>query len=352
MTRLLSALLTLAIVIGALASTGCRQRGRVYDEIRRRDERFAMEDRAFELENKVEALQQQLASCRGALSARSRRVQSRPDNGSDELVPPTVDGLGEELTTPPVVDEGTEFDPNKSPAPLPEPQGNGEAASEIGPLFEGAARDGVLSKLAINRLLTGGYDADDRAGHEGVLVVFEPRDAADRLVDVDGQVDVVVVNPSLGFGPEADVARWHFGAAEAATFKKNTPLGRGYQFELPWPTQLATGGTFRVYVRLITPDQQIFTAQHKIEVVAPGPAQDATWSRTPERPRRWTAGERSQRMAAARRPDWTEAKNQPPIRIVERPTPARKRPAADDSDHEVRAPPARKAARPRWTPYR
>ena len=362
--RLLLALLTPALVTAALASTGCRQRGRVYDELRRRDERFAMEDRAFELENRIEELRQQLASCRGALSARSRNgknrdVRSDADDAPGEFRPPKVEGLDDDLSKPPVVDEGTEFDPDEAPPTLPKPGDKGESASEEGPLFKRVERDGppprsagVLAKLTMNRLLTGGYDADERAGHEGLLVVFEPRDEMDRLVNVEGQVDIAVVNPSLGFGPEADVARWHFDAAEAARFKKNTPLGRGYQFQLPWPTPLATGGTFRVYVRLITPDHQTFTARQKIQVVAPGAAQVAGWSAAPERPRRWTADERRRRVASARRPDWTPAKNQPPIRIVERQAAVSKLRVADDSDHEARVAPVRKAARPQWSPYR
>ena len=69
MTRLLSVLFTLALVACALAMAGCRSRGRVYEEIRHRDELFAREDRNFELLDQVESLQQQRIDAGVLLSA-------------------------------------------------------------------------------------------------------------------------------------------------------------------------------------------------------------------------------------------------------------------------------------------
>ena len=357
-------LFALALVAGALTMAGCRSRGQAREAIQRREELFAAEDRQFALEDQVELLQRQLASCRAALSARSRGAKQRRNDGPNELVPPKVEGLDGELDgdviKPPVVDEGTEFNPSE-----PAPADNGEAGDDAGPLIEGLGHSGgVPAKLAMNRQLTGGYDADGRAGHEGVLIAFEPRDELDRLVDVDGAVDIAVVNPALGFGPEADVARWHFSIAEAASYKKNTPFGHGYQFDLPWPTQLATGGDFRVFVRLTTPDRQTFTARHDIQVVAPGTEQTAEWSTAPEERRHWTAAEQQHRLVNVPRPDWMQARNPPPIRIVGRLTPAPRGRVADDSDHEERSVAvkkptmkpvkklAKKPTRPQWSPYR
>ena len=53
------------------------------------------------------------------------------------------------------------------------------------------------TKLVINKRLTGGLDRDGHNGDEGVLVVFEPRDAQDRLVNAVGDVSIVVMDPAL-----------------------------------------------------------------------------------------------------------------------------------------------------------
>ncbi len=53
------------------------------------------------------------------------------------------------------------------------------------------------TQLVINTRLTGGMDRDGHDGDEGILVVFEPRDAAGNLVKWPGKVSVVAMDPAL-----------------------------------------------------------------------------------------------------------------------------------------------------------
>ena len=146
------------------------------------------------------------------------------------------------------------------------------------------AGEGPVKRITLNRRLTGGHDVDGRPGDEGVMVVVEPLDEAGELVEVSGDVSVVVLDPAQK-GEASRVARWDFTAAEAAMHLQRTPMGDGLHFTMPWPHSPPVNRALNLYVQYTTSDGRRLQAEKQIEIDPPGeivPA-DTEWMRTPAR---------------------------------------------------------------------
>jgi hypothetical protein len=154
--------------------------------------------------------------------------------------------------------EPTLPDPNEPP-PLFKPTG----ATSIEPSLDGDPKK--ITRLALNRQLTGGWNPDHHHGDEGIFVAFEPRDAANKLVEATGDISIVVLDP-MQTGAAARVGRWDFTSDEAAMHFSKRPLGRGLQFELPWPSAPPANRELRLFVRLTTPDGRKIDTDTKIRV--------------------------------------------------------------------------------------
>ena len=128
--------------------------------------------------------------------------------------------------------------------------------------------EGPPAQLVINKRLTGGLDRDGRNGDEGLLVVFELRDAAGRLTKWPGKVSVVALDPALE-GAAARVARWDITADEVPAHHLNTLIGRGLQFELPWPSRPPQHRELTLFVRFTGQDGAKLTSDTKIKVRPP-----------------------------------------------------------------------------------
>ncbi len=149
---------------------------------------------------------------------------------------------------------------------------------------EGAGEEGPVRRITLNRRLTGGHDVDGQPGDEGGMVVVEPLDEAGELMEVSGDISVVVLDPAQQ-GEASRVARWDFTAAEAAKHLQRTPMGDGLHFTMPWPHSPPVNRTLNLYVQYTTADGRRLQAEKQIEIDPPGeivPA-DSDWTRTPAR---------------------------------------------------------------------
>jgi hypothetical protein len=178
-------------------------------------------------------------------------------------------------------------------------------------------------KLVFNRQLTGGWNPNHKHGDEGVFVAFEPRDRANQLVAAPGSISIAVLDPAQT-GGAARVGRWDFTVDEAAAYYRTKGLGRGYQFELPWPSKPPSNRDLRLFVRFETADGRRIEADTRIRVTL----YDG-----------WTT--RDARSATAQEAEAGAPK--PESRLVE------SKPAASQPS---RARPARTARQPRWSPRR
>jgi len=147
-----------------------------------------------------------------------------------------------------------------------------------------------VAAITLNERLTGGYDVDRRAGHEGIITVVEPRDGDGRLVPAAAPVSVVVLDPAQP-GDAARVARWDLTAEEIAQRYRKTPLSEGIHLELVWPQALPIHRRLHLFVRYVTDDGRKLQGDREIEIDVPtleaqrpAPAASAQSSREPAPP--------------------------------------------------------------------
>jgi len=114
-------------------------------------------------------------------------------------------------------------------------------------------------------------------------VVVEPLDADGELIEVPGDLSVVVLDPAQQ-GEASRVARWDFTAAEAAKHLQRTPMGDGLHFTMRWPHSPPVNRTLQLYVKYTTPDGRQLQAEKQIEIDPPAivAGKGNEWTRSPE----------------------------------------------------------------------
>lgn len=269
--------LPLAIACVCLTLAGCRAAMKSDMVLLERDLRL-QEDEIYRLQaclddmcaareatiRENESLKQELAGASGGGGSRAEE----PDR---DFRPPSVELPG--TGVPPRGREPVDLQPPTIELPEPTDAPQVELPPESG---QSGAVHAPPTQLVINTRLTGGMNRDGREGDEGLLVVFEPRDAAGNLVNWPGKVSVVAMDPSLE-GAAARVARWDFSSDEVTNHTMSTVFGRGLQFELPWPSNPPSSRELVVFVRFTTDDGRKLTAETPILIDPPGadaPGQD------------------------------------------------------------------------------
>jgi hypothetical protein len=369
----------LLLAVCGLCLSGCKS-GKGNQELLERELR-CQEDHIYELESALDQCEAELESARrenqtlkrdGAASDQGPRGSSNvpiielpSDSGSPRSTPR---GRPQEPSLP-IVEPGEEFTPtpgNPGASTRPEPS------------------DRRIARIVLNKQLTGGLNHQRQGGDEGILVVFEPRNARGEMVAEPGDVSIALVDPERS-GPQARVARWDFAANEAfEQFHRSGVLGRGYEFELPWPDAAPQNKKLDLFVRYVTPDGRKLLSKMTISVDPPTGGQARRW-RTPGgnasepegsasaappdqaaqsvRRRRflWSGADRGSRDTEA--PAFGDTgsdsrastgSREPTIELgeesatAEAAAPAAGAPATAPSDER----PAAVARRPAWTPYR
>ena len=305
-------LLLVCLVVAGCQSTA-RDRNR---ELLEREMRW-QEDEIFQLEDELEDARRKLDSCRRENEALRKQLTGRSGGEAPASVSlPSVDlGVPGEPTTPtyeppqdmqeaPVL----EAPPYDLPWRSNESGGRDDESGddEPGPIGlvsyqqdpDFVETDYHIAKIALNRRLTGAYDRDGRPGSDGVLVMVEPLNAAGRIINVPAQISIAVVDPAL-YGEAGRVARWDFSADEAADRFRQTPMGRGMEFRLPWPNQPPESRELQLHVRCITTDGIELRTKRDFQVALPG-APDSGWTTaaTPRAPAP-AAQQSRQRVSAA-----------------------------------------------------
>lgn len=130
-----------------------------------------------------------------------------------------------------------------------------------------------IAEITLNPGLTGRTRSAD--GVEIVQAIIEPRDANGQVLEVTGDVAIVVLDPSRDRA-SARVARWDFAAAESAARFDSTGAAPGMHFRVRWPADPPNVAGLRLYVRLTTPDGRQFIADQPLTPVA-APVNPSGW---------------------------------------------------------------------------
>ena len=274
-----------------------------------------LEDRIYELQDEVRLARDDLAKCRRESQA-ARKVgpvstqveaPAEPARSSrakgPELVPPRSSRPAEEYEDglPRIIVETPKepLPPGKIPQTLqstpesespsksrPSPKRNAPAGSSTdGKTSRSrsrtpAAQDVVpasatvvvpasdsarVDRVAINRLLVGGWDMDGRPGDEGIFLLVEPKDAEGRTVLAAAPVSVVLLDRGFS-GDAARVARWDLTAEQAAARFRRVAAGEGLYLELPWRGSPPVHGHLQLFVRYTTRDGRKLEVSREVDV--------------------------------------------------------------------------------------
>gem|GEM_PF-2749769 len=198
-------------------------------------------------------------------------IRTKPlPNGADEGDPFGDDPENTELET------GEPATNQPEPTPAPEP---------IAPETD---QPNTVQRIELNPRLTGGYNFDSIPGHEGLMVVIEPKDQFDRYVPASGEVTVEVLDPSQR-GVASRVAKWKFDSLDARRHLRQSAMGQGVHLQLPWPAAPPQNRNLKVNVSYQLANGKTLSANKNILVELPtstlvekANAAGQTWS--PERP--------------------------------------------------------------------
>ncbi|MFY8221468.1 MAG: hypothetical protein ACOVJ6_06130 [Pirellulales bacterium] len=169
------------------------------------------------------------------------------------IAPPTLDGV------PPLPDEPSARGASAAPSGGPDIK---RLSHE-----ESLSAEGRITHLIINPARTACFDGDGDGTSDGVAIVFEPRDADERLVTAGGDVSIVAYDPATPGGPEgAPLAKWDVPSAEALAHFRRTSRARGLHFTLPWQGRPPAGDHVRVFVKLTSFDGQSFETDATVPV--------------------------------------------------------------------------------------
>jgi hypothetical protein len=195
------------------------------------------------------------------------RPGGRSGDGPGDLAPPVLEdipplpregGVSNPATkgSPPTWDPGTPLSLPTPAEPAPATAGSVQRLSFDIPVQPPAG--GPVTRLVVNRGQTSCLDADGDGTSDGLAVVFEPRDADERLTAVLGDVVVMAFDTTAGVdtatGEVAPIARWDLPAAEAAGRFQPQGRLRGYRFTLGWPGPRPSGDHLRLVVQLTPPN--------------------------------------------------------------------------------------------------
>jgi hypothetical protein len=215
-----------AAVLLGIAAAGCRTN--ISQDLLEQELRM-QEDKIYELQGLVDEYEARLDSCarenqsllKETVENPSPRSESRRKKAGDHgLALPEVEVPGGAVPPyegPPVISppdpdvpEG-ESAPESEPAPpynmrLPNssatpgdrsqlPEFEMPADEEL-PAGDKTASDDTVTQITLNRKLTGGHNADGQPGDDGLMVVVEPLDAKGDLLEIPGEVSVVVLDPA------------------------------------------------------------------------------------------------------------------------------------------------------------
>jgi hypothetical protein len=122
---------------------------------------------------------------------------------------------------------------------------------------ESLADESGITHIVINASRSGLIDADGDGRPDGLAVVFEPRDADERLVNAAGEVFVAAFDAAAPLDAPP-VATWQLSAREAVARFRPTSRTRGLNLELPWPDRPPASGKLRLQVRMTTSEGQAF----------------------------------------------------------------------------------------------
>lgn len=150
------------------------------------------------------------------------------------------------------------------------------SANNEDPPVADPVHDLEVTEITLNRMLTGGMNHDHRNGDEGILIVIEPRNAKNQIVQAFGAISIVLLDPALE-GEAARVARWDFTQQELEHRFRTRQFGRGLQLDLPWPGDAPQHSDLHLFVRFVADDGRKLIVDRELKIDPPGGGAEGGW---------------------------------------------------------------------------
>jgi hypothetical protein len=126
-----------------------------------------------------------------------------------------------------------------------------------------------VTQIDISSNSTHGEDVDGQPGHEGVVVLIQPKDRNGVLVKETGEVTVSLIDPSAD-GQGQRIGLWKFTPQELQLFEvKNEHSDQGYLLHLPWDGHVPNSRELLLYVRYWTSDGRRLETSTRLSIVPP-----------------------------------------------------------------------------------
>jgi hypothetical protein len=206
-----------AVLAGCLITCGCRSQREAYLVDVFSAETRILEDKFYELNDRIEKLEERL-------EAQPPRASSRRDRGPEELPGQSPDGEPDiPNLTPPRIDPGSPAMPESASSTGAQPEGSDDPGTSV-----------VLIDRAIDHIAlgaeTGTVDLDNRPGDDGVRISLQPRNRQGQLVTEAADVSVSLVDPVAN----QLVGRWHFDTRATRLALTKAAGTRGILLEVRW----------------------------------------------------------------------------------------------------------------------
>jgi len=251
-----------AVVVAACAAAGCKSD--LSQQLLERELRY-QEDQIYQLQDELQEKCARLDMLSGENASLPIEAPELPRSAAPPagpLAPPSLDGV------PPLPDRSEAVPPAPETVPAL-PVSDGEAPLSLPPAamkLDPAARPAAVAlpgddvrrlsfetaqptHVVVTVARTACVDADGDGTSEGLKVVFEPRDAEERLAAAAGDVEITAFAADGG----TTLGTWRIAAAEVAGGFRPTGRDRGVSLTLPWQVAPPAGGHVRVAVRFTVP---------------------------------------------------------------------------------------------------
>ena len=197
--------------------------------------------------------------------------------------------------------------------------------------------DQQITSLHLDPTLTGGLQQDEQPGDDGIVVVFQPRNADNHFVPTPGRVSVVLLDPET----RRRVARWEISEQQTQVALQQSRAGRGIELNMPWQDKPPLQSHLHLFVRYWLPDGKAVQADREI-TITPNGQLAARWTprteQRPDSPKRWNVADNQEPAPASPAPRSAHSRLQDGWETSH--TPGTTTPAP------------RQAGLPQWRPYR
>ncbi len=256
------------VILLSLICSGCRVNPRAEREIALlRAEILDLEDQYYMIKSQRDSAVSRLHECGISYDPQGFPVEGLPGNpigSGTNVIYENAPGVFDRPTLK-IEDQ----DPPKKPATSRQTPPSSASYARTTRQRTATGDANSVSKVMVNRRLSGGQDLDGITGDEGISLMIQPLDDSGAVQKAAGQV-VVRIDEDLGAATARQIGLWEFTSDEIESFfVKDDYPEQGILLHLPWNAELPENRRIRVTVLFITPNRKNLETSIEFNIVPP-----------------------------------------------------------------------------------